>query len=414
LASTPALPPPNNNANSKTFYAGFPISFGVFQNYYSQLPQFAGNSNVALIGTVAQGLSYLGAPFSAAITKRFPKYQRQQLWIGWPLCILGLVAGSFATTLGGLIATQGVRYGIGFVSLTYPIISMVNEWWVVRKGMAFGIISSASGASGVVMPFIIQAMLSRYGYKTTLRAIAVAMATLTAPLLPLFRGRLPAAEQSAMAKTNWSFIRRPLFWIYCMSTMLQGLGFFFPALYLPSFASALGLSSAQGALILAVMSVSQVLGQFAFGYISDKNMSVSTLATVCSIMATTATFALWGTAKSLSLLIVFSIMYGFFGYGFTTMRVAMGRAVSNDPSAVVASYSILVFLQGLGNILAGPISAGLMTHRVSLDTYGIGKYEALVIFTGICMFLSALVIGLWYLMPRKIRTADFGRTMSSR
>jgi MFS family permease len=391
---------------------GFPISFGVFQNYYSALPEFAGNSNVALIGTVAQGLSYLGAPFSAAITKRFPKHQRLQIWIGWPLCIGGLLAGSFATTLGGLIATQGIMYGVGFVALTYPIISMVNEWWVIRKGMAFGIISSASGASGVVMPFIIQALLSKYGYKTTLRAIAVAMVILTAPLLPLFKGRLPAAEQSAMAKTNWSFIKKPLFWIYCISTMLQGLGFFFPALYLPSFATALGLSSTRGALILAIMAMFQVLGQFAFGYMSDKNMSVSTLATGCSIMATIATFTLWGTAKSLSVLIIFSILYGFFGYGYTTMRVAMGRAVSDDPSAVVASYAILVFLQGVGNILAGPISSGLMSQKINLTTYGVGRYESLVIFTGLCMFLSALVIGLWYLIPRKLRMAELGRAVS--
>jgi MFS family permease len=303
-------------------------------------------------------------------------------------------------------------YGVGFVALTYPIISMVNEWWVIRKGMAFGIISSASGASGVVMPFIIQALLSKYGYKTTLRAIAVAMVILTAPLLPLFKGRLPAAEQSAMAKTNWSFIKKPLFWIYCISTMLQGLGFFFPALYLPSFATALGLSSTRGALILAIMAMFQVLGQFAFGYMSDKNMSVSTLATGCSIMATIATFTLWGTAKSLSVLIIFSILYGFFGYGYTTMRVAMGRAVSDDPSAVVASYAILVFLQGVGNILAGPISSGLMSQKINLSTYGVGRYESLVIFTGLCMFLSALVIGLWYLIPRKLRMAELGRAVS--
>jgi hypothetical protein len=62
-------------------------------------------------------------------------------------------------------------YGIGFVTLTYPIISFVDEWWVARKGMAFGIISAASGATGVFMPFIIEALLNRYGYKTTLRGM---------------------------------------------------------------------------------------------------------------------------------------------------------------------------------------------------------------------------------------------------
>ncbi|KAL3424060.1 MFS monocarboxylate [Phlyctema vagabunda] len=392
----------------EALFWGFPTAFGVFQNYYSSLPQFKGDSRVALIGTIAQGLCYLGAPFSAALTKRFPKYQRQQIWLGWPLCIFGLLAASFATTLPGLIATQGVMYGVGFVTLTYPIISMVNEWWVTRKGMAFGLISSASGASGAAMPFIIEALLQRYGYKTTLRACAVGLVLLTAPLLPFLVGRLPPAERSAVAKTNWSFISKPLFWVYCTSTLVQGLGFFFPPIYLPSYATEIGLRSSQGALLLCIMAIAQTLGQFAFGYLSDKQVSVSILCIICSVMATVASLVLWGLSKSLSLLLVFSMIYGFFGFGFGTMRVAMGRAVSTDPSATVATYSILVFLQGVGNILAGPISVGLLSQTVAMQSYGVLRYRSLVIFTGACMFGSALVIGLWHARPTKLRVLKLG------
>ncbi|KUJ19149.1 MFS general substrate transporter [Mollisia scopiformis] len=382
---------------------GFPISFGVFQDYYSTLPQFAGvNSKIALIGTLAQGLSYLGAPISAMVTKRFPKYHRLQIWIGWPVCLGGLVAGSFATTVPSLIATQGIMYGIGFITLTYPIISMVDEWWVQRKGMALGLIASASGASGAIMPFIISAMLNKYGYQTTLRAIAVAMALLTGPLIPFLKGRLPPSERSAIAKTNWSFLRKPLFWIFGVSTLIQGLGFFFPALYLPSYATAIGLSSTQGALVLAIMALAQLIGQFAFGFLSDKKLSVSTLAIFCSFMATIGSFAVWGMSKSLGLLILFSIIYGFFGYAFAAMRAGMGKAVSDDPSAVVATYAILVFLQGIGNVLAGPISAALLERNVRLNVYGVERFRSLVIFTGTCMSASGFVILGWFLRPSKV------------
>jgi hypothetical protein len=40
---------------------------------------------------------------------------------------------------------------------------MLNEWWVTRRGLAWGLIASASGASGVVMPFIVEALLNKYG-----------------------------------------------------------------------------------------------------------------------------------------------------------------------------------------------------------------------------------------------------------
>lgn len=62
--------------------SGFPLSFGVFQNYYSQQPQFANNPFISIVGTVASGISYLGAPLIIPVIKRYSKYQRHMIWIG--------------------------------------------------------------------------------------------------------------------------------------------------------------------------------------------------------------------------------------------------------------------------------------------------------------------------------------------
>ncbi|OTA63148.1 MFS general substrate transporter [Hypoxylon sp. EC38] len=381
----------------EALFWGFPICFGVFQNYYSGLPEFQEDTgNIALIGTLAQGLACLGAPFSAMLTKKFPKYQRQQIWLGWPLCIFGLLAASFTTTVEGLIGTQGIMYGIGFVTLTYPIINMINEWWVARKGMAFGLISASSGVSGAFMPFVIEALLHRYGYRVTLRACAVALAVLTGPLVPLLKTRLPASEHAALGRMDWAFLKKPLFWIYGCAILVQGLGFFFPVVFLPSFAASIGIPPINGALLVALMAIAQVLGQFAFGYLSDKNLPVSFLAIICCIAAAIASLTFWGLAKSMALLAVFSLVYGFFGYGFGTMRVAMGRAVSDDPSTVFSTYSIFVFLQGIGNVIVGPVSAALMTSSTEQERFAAGKYEGVVILTSSSSVLAAIIIAVWH------------------
>ncbi|KZF26725.1 MFS general substrate transporter [Xylona heveae TC161] len=381
----------------EALFWGFPMCFGIFQNYYSDLPEFKNDrANIPIIGTLAQGLYSVGAPFSAALTKRFPKHQRQQIWAGWPLCIIGLLAASFVNSVNGLIVTQGVLYGIGFVTLSYPTISMVNEWWVARKGMAFGLISAASGATGAAMPFILESLLAKYGHRITLRASAVAMFILTAPLLPLFRGRLPPSETATLARIDWAFFKRPLFWVYACSIFVQGLGFYFPVVFLPSYATSVGMPTIKGALLSALMSIAQVLGQFFFGFLSDKNLSVSFLAIACCIVAAAASFGLWGPAKSMPLLVVFSLIYGFFGFAFGTMRVAMGLAVTKDPSNVFATFPIFVFLQGIGNILVGPISAALVSGKASPGRFGAGLYESTIIFTGSSSILAALIIGLWH------------------
>lgn len=60
---------------------------------------------------MATGIAFLGGPFMTPLVKRFPKYHMHMVLVGWPLCIAGLVAGSFATTLPTLIVTQGIMYG---------------------------------------------------------------------------------------------------------------------------------------------------------------------------------------------------------------------------------------------------------------------------------------------------------------
>lgn len=309
---------------------------------------------------------------------------------------MGLVAGSFARTLGTLIFTQGVMYGTGFIIFYYPILSMVNEFWIARRGMAYGLLCAASGVSGAAMPFALEKLLERYGYQTTLRAMAIGLAVATGPLIPLLKGRLPESETSAAGRTDWSFLKTPLFWTYSASNLAMGLGYFFPLLYIPSYARTNGLSSTQGATLLALMSVSQVFGQFTFGYLSDRKLPLNALAATSTVIAAVAAYACWGLAHSFGLLAVFSLVYGFFGAGYTALWGRMGTSISSEQTAAFAAFGLLNFGKGVGNVLAGPISGVLIRNAVNVHTYGAMKYKTVVLFTGSCMFLSGVVILLSY------------------
>lgn len=365
-------------------------------------------------------MSYLGAPLIIPVLKRYAKYRKHMIWFGcmrqfskgmfgaWltssigALCILGVLGGSFARDLGSLIFTQGVMYGIGFIIFYYPIISMVNEYWITRRGMAYGFLCSASGFSGVVMPLTLEVLLNKYGYPTTLRAVAVSLLVLTGPLIPLLKGRLPPSAQSVAPRTSWTFLKTPLFWIYTASNLMQGLGYFFPSLYIPSYASTLGLSSRQGSLLLAMMSVSQVLGQFSFGYLSDRRLSISILSFASTLIPAAAVFALWGLARNFAMLSAFGLIYGFFGAGYTALWARMGMGVTSDATSAFAVFGLFNFGKGIGNVLAGPISANMLLNHINVGSYGVGKYEGLVLFTGSCMLASAGSIAVGYLNLRKL------------
>lgn len=111
---------------------------------------------------------------------------------------------------------------VGFVIFYYPIISIVSEWWIARQGVAFGVITSAAGASGTVMPRVIETLLNKYGHKTTLRAIAVAKVVLFGPLIPLVRTRLPASQANSVTRIEWSFASKPVFLIHQLRECFAG------------------------------------------------------------------------------------------------------------------------------------------------------------------------------------------------
>ncbi|KAK7397984.1 hypothetical protein QQX98_012650 [Neonectria punicea] len=257
---------------------GFPLSYGVFQNYYSRQPEFAGNKNIAIIGTLSTSIYFIGAPFAMPLVKRFQRYQRYMVVVGWAGCAFSILAASFCTSVNGLIATQGVLYGISFLMLYFPLLRMLNEWFVERRGFAYGVLYGGGGVSGVGLPFLLEMLLSKYGYRTTLQAVAVAQFILVAPFLPFVKGRLPPSAHAAFRTVDIQFLSEPLFYCFAVSNLFQGFAYYIPSLYLPSYASDLGLSTTMGALILALNNGATVFGQVGFGWLSDRVNNVLILA----------------------------------------------------------------------------------------------------------------------------------------
>ncbi|KAJ3521479.1 hypothetical protein NM208_g13271 [Fusarium decemcellulare] len=370
---------------------GFPLSYGVFQDYYSKRPEFEGDSNLAVIGTVSTSIYFLGAPIATPLVKRFQHWQRHMIVAGWAGCIVSLVAASFMTSVNGLIATQGVLYGVSFILLYFPLLSMLNEWFVKRRGVAYGVMSAGSGVSGVGYPFLLEALLSKYGYQTTLRAVAISELVLGAPVLFMLKPRLPPSHRGALRMFDFSFAKQPLFWCFAISNLIQGFGYYIPALYLPTYASLLGISGTLGALILSAQNLAIVVSQVLFGFLTDRTNNILLLVFVSSFVSAVASFTLWGFAHSFVTLLMFALLFGLFAGAFPVFWAKFGSMLSDDPAHV---YSMMAFGKGIGNLATGPITATLLTRPVS-SGYGIGKFEPVIIFLGSFMFCSSLAIFCW-------------------
>jgi MFS family permease len=144
-------------------------------------------------------------------------------------------------------------------------------------------------------------------------------------------------------------------------------------------------------LILAANNLANVFGQIGFGHLTDRFSNIYVLLFATTMMSAISAFTIWGFARSLETLLVFSLMYGWFGGAYIVFWPKFGTMLSDDPQTV---YSLMAFGKGVGNLVTGPIATSLLTRPLS-SGYGLGKFEPLIVFLGSMMVCSSLGIFGW-------------------
>ncbi|MCJ1450004.1 hypothetical protein MMC28_000332 [Mycoblastus sanguinarius] len=398
-----SLPNPDGGIDAWLFLAGcfciealtwgFPFSYGIFQEYYTTHPHFSEDaSSVAIIGSSAMGIMYLGAPFTFALLQKFPYHRRYFSVIGLFIIVLALITSSFATRVWHLILTQGVMYAIGGSMLYTPTIVFLDEWFIRRKGFGFGVMWAGTGVSGVCIPFVMNWGLNKYSFSTMLRAWSIVLVVLSGPLLYYVKPRIPVSLSSHPRRLSFAFLKTSTFWILQTGNILESLGFFVPNIYLPTYARTLGLSSVAGTVTVSLFNTTSVFGQVILGSLIDR-LHVTTVVLISTLGATLSVFLLWGLSASLPLLCIFSLVYGLFAGGFTSTYTGVIQELQKKDERAEAGliFGLLAAGRGIGSVVTGPLSEVLLSERPWVNEavagYGSG-YGGLIVFTGISAMLG--------------------------
>ena len=401
-SNTSSLSPPDRGKDAWLFLAacfmvealvwGFPYAFGLFQEYYSTHEPFASSKNIPVIGTCAMGIMYLSSPVAFGVLTKWPVLRRWFTFVGLFTMCLGIGLSSLCITVNQLIATQGVMYAIGGSMAYCPTILFVNEWFIKRRGFAFGVMWAGTGVAGVVLPLILQYLLHAYGFRTTLRVWSITLLILTGPLLFFVKPRIPLSQsprQHRSARTfDFSFLTLRTFLILQFCNILEGLGYFMPSIYLPTYAQQyLEAGSLPSAFTLITINVASVFGCVLMGHLIDR-FHVTTCILISTIGATLGTFLLWGFSTSLPLLYIFCITYGLFAGSFSSTWTGVIKDVQKKTDSADAGlvFGILAAGRGIGNVVSGPLSEALTGGKPwegeAGFAYGSG-YGPLIAFTGI-------------------------------
>lgn len=374
---------------------------------------------------------YLGGFPALILNRMFPRWARYSPLIGLFILCAALCVSAWATNVTQLIISQGVFYGIGGAIAYTPCTMYIDEWFVKRKGLAYGIMWSGTSLAGVVLPLILERLLESYGYKTTIIIWAIALFGISAPLAWYIKPRMPPLPVRSVRAFNLSFALERRFVLYQISNVIEAIGFYVPGIYLPIFAGDfLGASEFSSSLCILVLNISAVAGCIGIGWLIDR-FHVTTCVMVSTIGVTLGTFLLWGFTTSIPMLYIYCVSYGLFAGSYSTtwtgvMREVSGKDMMGTPSTSgsdaespmgrtssgesydgsytqgvdpVMAFVLLAAGRGVGNLLAGPMSQALY-HAMPWKgeaglAYGSG-YGSLIVFTGI----TALGSGICFLGRR--------------
>ncbi|KAI5477336.1 hypothetical protein MNV49_006478 [Pseudohyphozyma bogoriensis] len=388
--------------------SGTPI--GVLQSYWSSVlfADHPSSSLLPLAASLCSGLMYTSIIFVLPLFNRYP-HQRAKIQLGALfISAVGLFSSAFVTKPWHLIITLGLLYPFS-ATFYLPGITILFEWFQARKGLASGILYGGTGAGGCIFPFIIQALLDRFGYKTTMIALSLNYFIVGSLALINIKTRLPLPPRGSSAarqarRVNTSFVRHPAMWSFTGAILLSSCGNFIPSIWIPTYALDLSLSTKDGTLLLSLMNAASVPGCLTMGYLSDIIPVQYVIMLSCGGSAASC-LLLWGFAKSLPILVVFCLTFGFLGLSFTAVWTKLVSIIAlDDPLLPGVISSVFAFGRGLGNISSGPVASALLkthTFKGAAGGYGVGNYGALLLYSGVTIFIGGVVGIMSRETPRK-------------
>ncbi|KAL0068217.1 hypothetical protein AAF712_004602 [Marasmius tenuissimus] len=384
------------------FVWGLPYSYGVLLDYYKKHDcQNSPGGHLAIIGTLSSGLPDFLSIAILPLLGRYPRIKRKCMIVGLGMAVGGIVGAAFATTAWQIILLQGILTPLGSVLLWFPMMTYLFEWFDKRMGLASGILLSGAGIGGVVFPLVKNALLYRYGRRTTLLSIALAFFVCVLPCFRYLKSRRPSEHvDEPKASLNFKTIRIKTLAILCVANLIQASGNVIPRLYIHTFASDMNVSPTIGSLSIALLNGFSAPGSIFLGYLSDR-CGVRIAILLSALGSAVAVFCIWGiTPKSVAPILVFAAIHGFLSQGWSALwtRFASISMTGKDPNLASGLLSVYVAGGGLGIVLAGPISTGLihpwpLTNTTNL-AYGVEGYGPVILYTGLALLSSSVGIAI--------------------
>jgi len=282
---------------------------------------------------------------------------------------LGYLLMSQISVLWQLYLFYGVIIAIGMSGAWVPLISTVPKWFVKRRGLMTGIVTSGSGIGTILLSLAASRLISVYGWRISYMIVGsgvLVLLMLAAQFLrrdPQQVGQLPYGEDEVKGESLNSqarefslqeAIQTGQFWLVCVIFFFFGFNLYTIMVHIVPHAIDLGISPIIAANIIVIIGGVNAVGRIIIGYSSDR-IGVKPSLLISFILMGTA--LLWVmVAKEVWMFYLFAIIFGF-GYGGLAALTSTVTAELFGLRSLGAIVGVVMFSFTLGGAI-GPLLAG--------------------------------------------------------
>jgi len=282
----------------------------------------------------------------------------------------GLLSMSQISSLWQAYLVWGAALGLAVSCTAIPLNTTIPRWFAQRLGIAVAIPQTGFSISGMMVPVLVQWLISALGWRSTFAIIGVLPFLITLPLAQFLRrapeqeglewqgseepgSQVAAADPGARSLSASQAMKTGRFWTlgllhfcfgFCVQTVI---------VHVVPHAIDVGIPEMAAAGTLSVVSGTGVAGRLFSGVVSDKVGGRRVLGLALALMASAIFWLLF--ARDLWMFQVFAVAFGL-AFGGVVPLLTIVTAEMFGLTSLGAIFGVILFLGMLGGTIGAPLS----------------------------------------------------------
>ncbi|ATY64058.1 Major facilitator superfamily general substrate transporter [Cordyceps militaris] len=365
---------------------------GVFQQYYvtHTLSQYSASTVSWITSTQVFMMNFLGI----GIGRLYDNYGPRWILLGGTIVyVFGLMMTSLATEYYQIFLAQAIVAAMGSSAIFHASMASIVSWFLKNRAAAYGIMVSGSSLAGVVLPIMMDHLIQRIGFPSTIRVIAFLFLGLLIIANLTIKSRLPPNPRPFVLQEYVDTFKDVKMVLTIVGSFFFMWGMFLPFNYILLQAQAAGMTQTLVPYLLPILNAISIFGRVLPGLAADRFGRFNVVLGIV-LASAISVLAIWIPVTSTAGIIAFAALFGFSSGGFISLAPTLIAQVSDIRfigTRVGTAFAVMAF----GALTGSPIGGAIVSRQH-------GDYIGLQVFCGV-----AMVAGFFFLVAARYAQVGF-------